>query len=241
MEEPLLGGAVSGPVRVGDTVRRPRACEAVHRVLRHLERVGFDGAPRLIGSDDQGRDILSFVPGEVMFGPSLTEAAVDSAARLIRRFHEAVAGLAVDGYEAPINICACEATRCVHRVVCHNDLSPRNTIFRDGEAVVLIDWDFVGMGPPLWDVAHAVWQFVLTDGPASVEPARRLDVFADAYSLSAYERDALLPAVVTRMLASADGIDRRAAAGEPAFVRLAGQGVPETIRAHADWVARWTP
>lgn len=232
MEEPLVGGAVSGPVWVGDTVRRPRASEAVHRVLNHLERVRFDGVPRLLGSDDQGRDILSFVPGTVLFGPSLDEPALESAARLIRRYHEAVAGLEVDGYKAP--------DVGGGRVVCHNDLAPRNTIFRDGQAIALVDWDFVGMGPPLWDVAHAVWQFVLSDGPDSIDPARRLEVFVAAYGLGAADRAALLPAVVTRIHSSADGIDRRAALGEPAFLHLANLGVPRSLRANAEWVAQWS-
>jgi len=51
----------------------------------------------------------------------------------------------------------------------------------------------------------------------------------------------LLAAVVTRILAGAGGIDRRAASGEPAFVRLAHLGAPESMRAHAGRVAGWTP
>ena len=33
-------------------------------VLLHLERVGFDAAPRWLGLDDKGRDILSWIEGE---------------------------------------------------------------------------------------------------------------------------------------------------------------------------------
>ncbi|MFI1834323.1 hypothetical protein [Streptomyces olivaceoviridis] len=36
----------------------------VHRLLRHLEDVGFDAAPRLLGTDDEGRGILGFQHGE---------------------------------------------------------------------------------------------------------------------------------------------------------------------------------
>jgi Phosphotransferase enzyme family len=233
-EEPLTGGAVSGPVRIGDTVRRPAGSAAVHRVLRHLERAGFDGAPRLLGTDEMGRDILTFIPGTVLPGQSMDDAALASAAHLIRRYHDAVDGLEVEGFEAPIGGAG--------RIACHNDLSPRNTIYRDGFAVALVDWDFVGMGPPLWDVAHAVWQFVLAEGPSSPEPARRLRLFVDAYGrLTGPDRSNLLAAVVARMLASADGIDRRAALGQPAFARLARAGAAETIRAHAAWVAQWKP
>ena len=55
-----------GVVRVGDTVRRlPRyATQLMRDVLVHLERAGFDAAPRWIGSDDQGCDVLSRIDGE---------------------------------------------------------------------------------------------------------------------------------------------------------------------------------
>ena len=67
----LLGGLAPGIVRVGDTVRRPlhRNSEFVHALLRHFEAVGFDGAPRLLGIDEQGREILSYIDGRVFVGP----------------------------------------------------------------------------------------------------------------------------------------------------------------------------
>ncbi|WP_435866505.1 hypothetical protein [Streptosporangium sandarakinum] len=53
-EIPLVDGDVTeGVVRVGDTVRRPVGPNAplVHALLRHLEEVGFAGAPRFLGID----------------------------------------------------------------------------------------------------------------------------------------------------------------------------------------------
>src|SRR5690349_21983802 len=67
-EEVLSGGNVSaGVVRIGDTVRRPTGSwtRAVHSFLRHLENEGFDGCPRVLGIDEQGREILEFIPGVV--------------------------------------------------------------------------------------------------------------------------------------------------------------------------------
>ncbi len=60
-EIPLLGGNTSTVVRVGDTVRRNAGpwTPAVHALLRHLEYVGFTGAPRALGMDEQGREVLS--------------------------------------------------------------------------------------------------------------------------------------------------------------------------------------
>ena len=53
-------------VRIGDTVRRTpsEATPAVHDLLRHLEAKGFDGAPRALGFDEHGREVLSFIDGD---------------------------------------------------------------------------------------------------------------------------------------------------------------------------------
>ena len=58
-ETVLAGGDLNLVVRVGDSVRRPLGSwsSAVHALLRHFELVGFDGAPRFLGIDDQGREI----------------------------------------------------------------------------------------------------------------------------------------------------------------------------------------
>jgi hypothetical protein len=96
-EQALAGGRrTHGIVRVGQAVRRSlhQRSDYVHALLRHLEAVGFDGAPRLLGIDAQGREVLTCLPGEVVVrSPAwLPDARLDSAARLIRRFHDATAG-----------------------------------------------------------------------------------------------------------------------------------------------------
>ena len=57
-ERRLPGGRSFGAVGVGDEVRRPGKpwTVTVHSALRHLEDVGFDGAPRARGFDEQGRE-----------------------------------------------------------------------------------------------------------------------------------------------------------------------------------------
>src|SRR5262245_35120215 len=100
-EIPLTGGRVTqGVVRIGDTVRRPCKLNTpfIHQLLHHLEQVEFDGAPRFLGIDGQGREILTFIEGEVP--PDLgfwSMTQLLAAARLIRRFHEATAGSALTG------------------------------------------------------------------------------------------------------------------------------------------------
>lgn len=68
----LPGGDVTeGVVRVGRTVRRPVGAHSplVHALLRHLEAAGFHGAPRFLGIDAAGREVLTFVEGEVAGRP----------------------------------------------------------------------------------------------------------------------------------------------------------------------------
>jgi aminoglycoside phosphotransferase (APT) family kinase protein len=144
----LAGGAqTDGVVRVGETVRRPlhRRSEYVHAVLAHLHAVGFRRAPRLLGIDELGREVLSFVHGDVVAAApaDLTDTRLISATRLIRDFHDATAGTSLAGGG---------------EVVCHGDLGSHNIVFDGERAVGLIDWDEgVGPGLRLVDLAHAVW------------------------------------------------------------------------------------
>ena len=93
MEEiPLRGFVTMGTVRVGDTVRKPplRRTPFVVELLRHLERIGFDGAPRFLGFDERGRLMLGYLEGEVpenLDGGAAPDEQLREVARLIRRFH----------------------------------------------------------------------------------------------------------------------------------------------------------
>jgi ABC-type multidrug transport system ATPase subunit len=59
------------------------------RMIAGLERVGFEGAPRFLGVDDRGREMLSFLPCEAAIEPykdwALTDEALVSVAELLRR------------------------------------------------------------------------------------------------------------------------------------------------------------
>jgi hypothetical protein len=88
-EIPLNGGNMnSGVVRVGDTVRRPAGpwTSAVHALLDHLHAAGFHGAPRPLGLDGHGREVLTFIsgtvawqgPGKVVEGVRLDRVGVDA-------------------------------------------------------------------------------------------------------------------------------------------------------------------
>src|ERR1700730_17517142 len=58
----LRGLCGSETRRGGRCGRSARPCR---RTLAHLRDAGFPGAPLPFGVDEQGREVLSFVPGEV--------------------------------------------------------------------------------------------------------------------------------------------------------------------------------
>jgi hypothetical protein len=150
----LVGGDVNLVVRVGDTVRRPTGSwsPAVHALLQHLETVGFDGAPRYLGVDEQGREILSYVEGNAALAPApSSDDIVEELGRLVRRAHDAQAGFADPGGWV-------EPTR--GPVVCFHDFFPPNVIFREGLPIALIDWDLARPGQPVDDVAAAALWWV---------------------------------------------------------------------------------
>lgn len=172
-EQPLGGGQTHGIVRIGATVRRPLHSRSgyVHALLRHLEHAGFDGAPRFLGIDEHGREILTFIDGEVpAWSPlELSDARLGSAAQLIRRFHDATAG---------------SALASVEEVVCHRDLGAHNIVFDGETAVGLIDWDeHVGPGPRLFDLADACWSFadVSAETLTISDEARRTRLICDTH------------------------------------------------------------
>ena len=189
-ETVLEGGDVNVVVRIGDTVRRPTGewSSSVHALLRHFEAVGFDGAPRFLGIDEQGREILSFVEGDAALAPlPADDDVLVELGRLLRRMHEAVADFEppadarwFSGGEGPL--------------ICHRDLFPPNVIFRSGKPVALVDWDLAGPAEPLHDVVSAAshWASLRTDHekwglPGDRKP-ERVRILCDAYGLSAAER-----------------------------------------------------
>lgn len=230
-DEVSLGGNLNEAVRVGDTVRRRAGpwTPAVHALLRHLELAGFE-APHVVGIDGQGREILRYIPGEAHSGSLepvpgriFDERHLLDAARLLRQYHDTVAR-----FEGPPNAGWRLVAPTAHELICHNDWSPWNALFRDGRLAVMLDWDLAGPGTGLWDVANAAVSWVpLMAGarPFDVsERARRLGLFCDAYGLE--DRTQLLATMRTRLAHVARFIEEQARGGDLGFVRLAGWSAP---------------
>src|SRR5919112_3628837 len=193
-EEVLNGGLTNaGRIsRVGGTVRRPGppASPSTWALFDHLERVGFDGAPRFLGVDDRGREVLSFIPGECAIEPypawALTDEALVSVAELLRRYHDAAASFDAAGRTWPEFVPA----EFRDGLISHNDPNLDNVIFSGGGAVGLIDFDLASPGSAVWDVACAarLWAPLRDERdvpePLHAHTLERFAMFIEAYGLA---------------------------------------------------------
>ena len=110
---------------------RPNS-EFVQELLKHVYNQGCDFVPEPLGFDDKGREIVSFIEGDVPSELGFHDDNVlISASKMIRAYHDATRGFV--------------ATSKLE-VICHNDLSPCSFVFREGKPIGIIDFDSVAPG-----------------------------------------------------------------------------------------------
>jgi Phosphotransferase enzyme family len=189
-EVALTGGWVTqGVVRVGDTVRRPTRprSQFVHELLLHRRsrasrplRDSWGWTVRVERSSLSSRapSRPTSVPGT-----TTTNSSLQGSSSI--RYHEATAGSHLAGTE---------------EVVCHNDVSPVNTVFLESTPVAMIDFDAAAPGPRIRDVAYGafLWLNLGWDGPEPDEQHRRLHLWRDACGIP--DRAPLIDWVKTRIL-----------------------------------------
>ncbi len=161
VEEVLNGGPENAGtvVRIGDTVRRPRGAghEVVEGLLKHLEGVGFDGAPRLLGTDEHDRQILDFVKGDTYITPPWQQNDEDNAEAIgqiavwLRRLHDATASYRPPGDAGPKRALPVEGGTWTH-----GDVGYPNIVFQGTGIVGLIDWEFVAPAHRCCDLAGLI-------------------------------------------------------------------------------------
>ncbi len=249
-------GVTPGIVRVGDTVRRPvRPFTAtIQAYLAHLRDAGFAAAPVPLGVDDQGREVLSFVHGDVPRDPLPAETAGEDVlralARLIRHLHDAA-----QGWTPPADAVwgGIPGAGMVPRVdgdpelVGHRDYCPGNVVFRDALPAALIDFDLARPTTRLYDIANALYWWVPLIDPrdrppafADLDASHRVAVFADAYGMTGRQRDELVP-LVKRMVHRFQLTARGAADVDPVFRRLWEQGAKDRLPRAGAWLAKEGP
>ncbi len=231
MNETPLGGNLNAAVRVGDTVRRRTGpwTPAVHTLLRYLEAKNFP-APRVRGTDEQGREILQYIPGETHAGTfealperMLADEQLIAAAKLLRRYHDVVAG-----FDPPADAAWRLVAPTRPEIICHNDWSPWNALFQKHRFALTLDWDMAGPGTRVWDIANAAYAWApLTSNKERFkveEQARRLRLFLDSYGLE--DRSEVIPTLRLRIQHVARFITQEAERGDPGMRRLVWWNAP---------------
>ncbi|MDQ0754630.1 phosphotransferase [Arthrobacter sp. B3I4] len=244
------GDVTEGVVRIGGTIRRPhqRQSRAVAEYLDWLEDAGFEGSPRFLGRDDEGRDVLTFVPGRCAAAVPeewvQSEELLASVGRLVRRLHGASAGFVPRAHPFPPHPVPRRADRHdAAELVCHLDVTPQNVVVRDGRAAGLVDFDLAGPSTALRDSYNTAMHWVPLCDPADawpgwegLDPYRRLRIFADAYGWDREERRRLPGLGVDAGTLTHERMRHNAVALGGGWARMWDEGVGGLILRRRRWL-----
>ncbi len=233
------------PVEFSDeTVVRPAGPQSrtEHAFLRHLREKGLDCVPEPLSLDGE-LEVLGYIAGESGgdgWKHQHDERGLRSAARLLRRIHDAAA----DWVPPQGRVFAAPATAAGGDVFVHGDPGPWNFVWRDGEAVALLDWDFLHRARRLDDVAYALlWIAPVRDDGASLEwhhfpqgPDRRarIDAFLAAYGMGA-DFD-VADVVIRRRHATIEHVRSLVAQGVEPQKTWVAEGSLEEEKAEISWI-----
>jgi len=256
-EIPLAGGDVTeGVVRVGDTVRRPVGPHSplVHALLAHLESAGFEGAPRFLGIDGSGREVLSYIDGGVAGRPRppwiADETRLASVGRLVRAYDDAAASFTPAPDLLPGTARAeiegiPPAPAYPPELIGHADITPENVVFRGGRAFALIDFDMAHPVTRADEMFSAMMWWAPLFDPCDVDPLlrevnvpARARILADAYGLSGTDRERVIEVGILWTRRAWYLMKRRAETRGGGWQRMWDEGVGEVIKRREAWLDR---
>lgn len=246
VEESLTGGAINQVTRKGDVVYRTGGpwSAAVLALLDDLRRRGFTHAPAPLGMDEQGREMIAFLPGEPMMRPwrpvMFGDHALVQAAAMLKALHAATVDLAYpEGTEWRTRV----AAKIPGQVLRHGDLDPCNTLWSGEILTGLIDWDFAEPGEAITDLAQMALYFVPLRGeqywrecgfPERPDFAHRIAVICDTYG--DFTPDAVVREIERLQQVSMDEIATRAAEGRYPWTMFRDNGEIERTNAEVAWL-----
>lgn len=238
-EEKLSGGNVSNVYRLQGTVRRELKPESarIHKQLLHLEKKGFSYAPRFLGVDEKGREILSYIDGEAGNYPlknyMWSNDVLKEIAMMLRLYHDAVSDFSYGDKWGSI-----DNTPKPYEVLCHNDFAIYNIIFNDKRPVGIIDFDVAAPGPRIWDIAYTLYtcvplsrlyhtesgeQVYYDSSSDALRIKHRVNLFFESYGMEEL-KEGYLEVVLQRLEGLCNYMKRKASEGEMAFQKMIDEG-----------------
>lgn len=227
----------------GEHVKRPMRprYEAVHQLLRHLERRNVRGAPRFVSVDD-GFEYLTHLQGTAAkrpWPPALQSTEwLKAVGCWLREMHDATRDFELED--------SCQfvwgpAEPAPGQVVTHGDLGPWNMRVDEGEFGGVIDWEFARFGDPLDDLAEAAFELGplrenrnMLDGEVTkTRVLERLASLCDGYG--EFDSDAVIDHVEPMWRERMDERKKLAAAGREPFVTAADEGALDAMARHLSY------
>lgn len=212
---------------INNEVHRPVGhwTQQVHKLLRYLRDQGFYAAPKPLGFDEQGREIMSFIKGEVCHDLLYQNAAslkvLTSAAKLLRTYHDVSQNFLNVEPASKDWMLACKNPQ---EVICHGDFALYNLVLDGEQAIGMIDFDAAHPGPRTWDIAYALYRFAPftnpnnQDGFGNIEDQiLRARLFCNAYELAEEKRMGMADLMIERLQNLIDFMMRSAQEGNKKY------------------------
>lgn len=231
-EVALPGGKTVGAVRIGDVVykRATPATASVHALLRYLEQAGVDGIPRALGFDGQGRQMLTYLPGDTIGDRepwpawAHADASLPQVGRWLRRIHDLTADFVPPANEQWFT----GETKRPGWIIGHQDAAPYNAVMDGDRLIGFFDWDTASPSTSEVDLAFAALSWVPLWAARADQPSgangfdnlsRRLHLLLDAYEYTG-DRHAFSSVVASRARRQAGIIRKLAENGDQAMVAI---------------------
>ena len=248
MMERFDDGNMADVYRLGDRVRKPKGTwwPATRQVLRYLEDAGYPHSQRITS---ESSDLVDFryVDGNTI-SPDLHGADDDHTLIVIgtrvREMHDTLIDFRLDpGTETvpwPISPPG-------NNILCHNDISPWNTVMLDDEVQAFIDWDLVSFGTREWELAWMCWRWapIYPQGERTAfsadSQAARCRTLLEAYGLDALNLDDFVALIDRRMESALEVVEQLGAQGVPGFDRLLATGMHLSGHEDRAWLAEHAP
>lgn len=215
-------------VKIGEFVHKTLGenYEFTHKILRHLENVGFKYSPRILGIDDKRREIMTYFDGSPIEADPIPLETSIQAIKILREFHDLLSKLEGVGVE---------------QTICHLDYAPWNVLQNDDVIVGIIDFDDLHIGQRIDDVTYAIWTF-LDLGDENTHFTSTEQINQIAILVKAYGTDIDLSECITSLIGNQERVLKMRMESVKNAVEDSDkeyqQGKVRVIQNSIDWVRR---